>query len=162
MPRDEYKGLLQVMSTPCNIPALAWIMAWRRPGDKPLSEPMLVYWPQINDADNVANGNAAFKSKLCNHWLKCFIFLSVSWCFSEAVPRCACGQYGGLSWCEMVICISHLGCHRIIFPKWKLCTCFFFFFLFFLFRNGIFSLPRDIQHEHIPIEAEWRRYGSVI
>ena len=25
-----------------NIPALAQIMAWRRPGDKPLSEPMVV------------------------------------------------------------------------------------------------------------------------
>ena len=25
-----------------NIPALVWIMAWRRPGDKPLSEPMMV------------------------------------------------------------------------------------------------------------------------
>ena len=27
-----------------NIPALVQIMAWRRPGDKPLSEPMIVYW----------------------------------------------------------------------------------------------------------------------
>ena len=26
-----------------NIPALVQIMAWRRPGDKPLSEPMMVY-----------------------------------------------------------------------------------------------------------------------
>ena len=25
-----------------NIPALVQIMAWRRPGDKPLSEPMMV------------------------------------------------------------------------------------------------------------------------
>ena len=25
-----------------NIPALVWIMAWRRPGNKPLSEPMMV------------------------------------------------------------------------------------------------------------------------
>ena len=25
-----------------NIPALVWIMAWRRPGEKPLSEPMMV------------------------------------------------------------------------------------------------------------------------
>ena len=41
-----------------NIPALVQIMAWRRPGDKPLSEPMLasllthicVTWPQwVND-----------------------------------------------------------------------------------------------------------------
>ena len=30
------KGLIN------NIPALVQIMAWRRPGDKPLSEPMLV------------------------------------------------------------------------------------------------------------------------
>ena len=27
------------------IPALVWIMAWRRPGDKPLSEPMMVRLP---------------------------------------------------------------------------------------------------------------------
>ena len=27
-----------------NIPALVEIMAWRRPGDKPLSEPMLARW----------------------------------------------------------------------------------------------------------------------
>ena len=27
-----------------NFPALVRIMAWRRPGDKPLSEPMIVYW----------------------------------------------------------------------------------------------------------------------
>ena len=27
-----------------NIPALVQIMAWRRSGDKPLSEPMIVYW----------------------------------------------------------------------------------------------------------------------
>ena len=30
-----------------NIPALVQIMAWRRPGDKPLSEPMLI---QFTDA----------------------------------------------------------------------------------------------------------------
>ena len=28
-----------------NIPALVWIMAWRRPGNKPLSEPMMVRLP---------------------------------------------------------------------------------------------------------------------
>ena len=33
------KGLIN------NIPALVQIMAWRRPGDKPLSEPMLVSFP---------------------------------------------------------------------------------------------------------------------
>ena len=27
-----------------NIPALLQIMAWCQPGDKPLSEPMMVYW----------------------------------------------------------------------------------------------------------------------
>ena len=30
-----------------NIPALVQIMAWRRPGDKPLSEPMMVSLPMI-------------------------------------------------------------------------------------------------------------------
>ena len=27
-----------------NIPALVQIMAWRQPGDKPLSEPTIIYW----------------------------------------------------------------------------------------------------------------------
>ena len=31
-----------------NIPALVWIMAWRRPGDKPLSGPMMVRLPTHN------------------------------------------------------------------------------------------------------------------
>ena len=29
-----------------NIPALVQIMAWRRPGEKPLSEPMMVYFTE--------------------------------------------------------------------------------------------------------------------
>ena len=28
-----------------HIPALVWIMAWRRPGDMPLSEPIMVRIP---------------------------------------------------------------------------------------------------------------------
>ena len=45
-----------------NIPSLVQIMAWRRPGDKPLSEPMMVtslthicvIWPQwVNAKDSV-------------------------------------------------------------------------------------------------------------
>ena len=45
-----------------NIPALFQIMAWRRPGDKPLSEPMLVRIPThicvtrpqwVNDCENI-------------------------------------------------------------------------------------------------------------
>ena len=31
-----------------NIPALVQIMAWRRPGDKPLSEPMIVRLPSLS------------------------------------------------------------------------------------------------------------------
>ena len=30
-----------------NIPAMVQIMAWRRPGDKPLSEPMVVSLPTL-------------------------------------------------------------------------------------------------------------------
>ena len=33
-----------------NIPALVQIMAWRRPGDKPLSEPMMVNLPTRHSA----------------------------------------------------------------------------------------------------------------
>ena len=52
-----------------NIPALVQIMAWRRPGDKPLSEPMMVRLPThkfvtrpqlVNEEDAVdTHGSAA-------------------------------------------------------------------------------------------------------
>ena len=65
-----------------NIPALVQIMAWRRPGDKPLSEPMMVNllthicvaWPRrvkhicllINDGyfiDDISNAFSRFKDE---------------------------------------------------------------------------------------------------
>ena len=43
LPRTSLKFVPKVQIN--NIPALVQIMAWRRPGDKPLSEPMLVSLP---------------------------------------------------------------------------------------------------------------------
>ena len=50
-PKFVPKGLIN------NIPALVQIMAWRWPGDKPLSEPMMVNWrinlsPSLNELHN--------------------------------------------------------------------------------------------------------------
>ena len=42
LPRISLKFVPKVRIN--NIPALVQIMAWRRPGDKPFSEPMMVYW----------------------------------------------------------------------------------------------------------------------
>ena len=58
-----------------NIPALVQIMAWRRPGDKPLSEPMLVRlpthicvtWPQWV---NTLMPDATFVHLASNHFIK--------------------------------------------------------------------------------------------
>ena len=41
-----------------NIPALVQMMAWRRPGDKPLSEPMLA---QVTDAYMRQSASMSFK-----------------------------------------------------------------------------------------------------
>ena len=69
-----------------NIPALVQIMAWRRPGDKPLSEPMMVSWlthifvtrPQwvislyprylFETPFELFNGSSSLLSK--GHWIK--------------------------------------------------------------------------------------------
>ena len=64
-----------------NIPALVQIMAWRRSGDKPLSEPMMVslpmhicvtrplwvntYWPGAVDLINKSH-NAPFRTEMCS------------------------------------------------------------------------------------------------
>ena len=55
-----------------NIPTLVQIMAWRRPGDKPLSEPMMVRLPTHICVTRPQWVNAS-KHSLCNilsHWLR--------------------------------------------------------------------------------------------
>ena len=42
---ESLTGLSALWGPINNIPALVQIMAWRRPGDKPLSEPMLIFVP---------------------------------------------------------------------------------------------------------------------
>ena len=40
-----------------NIPALVQIMAWRRPGDKPLSEPMMFFHRRIHSSLGLNESN---------------------------------------------------------------------------------------------------------
>ena len=62
-----------------NIPALAQVMAWRQPGDKPLSDPMMVklpthicvtrpQWVKVLDCGIFANSTP---SQYLNHWSHC-------------------------------------------------------------------------------------------
>ena len=44
---------------------LVQVMAWRRKGDKPLHEPMMI---QFNDASMSWNGLTLVKPKLCHYW----------------------------------------------------------------------------------------------
>ena len=44
-----------------NIPALFQKMAWRRPGDKPLSEPMMDWWPRSPTVFLPASGSRPFR-----------------------------------------------------------------------------------------------------
>ena len=58
-----------------NIPALVQIMAWRRSGDKPLSEPMLV----------------RLLTHICvirSQWVKIYEFISYITCHKNHHPRC--------------------------------------------------------------------------
>ena len=86
-----------------NIPALFQIMAWRRPGDKPLSEAMMVSllthicvaWPQwVNTAE-------------CHYIYRVWYYIlfaiqQQSWrCWSQKVTPCASphmGKLWGVSW----------------------------------------------------------------
>ena len=66
-----------------NIPALVPLMAWRRPGDKPLSEPMLVRLPRHISVTRpqwvflMAHNGTHFADKIINH-----IFSTKNWCIS--------------------------------------------------------------------------------
>ena len=85
-----------------NNPALFQIMAWRRPGDEPLSEPMVVRLPTqicvnrpqwVNTAKTVEtsflptknhNKMRSYNSCPCTYQSKCnlvFIFILLVWCF---------------------------------------------------------------------------------
>ena len=58
-----------------NIPAMVQIMAWRRPGDKPLSEPMVVSWlmhicvtwPQWVKSPRYTRGDSMFLYRFVRH-----------------------------------------------------------------------------------------------
>ena len=58
-----------------NIPALVQIMAWSRPGDKPLSEPMMVRlihggWGKIADILQTTFSSTFSSMKMVEFWLK--------------------------------------------------------------------------------------------
>ena len=66
-----------------NIPALVQIMAWRRPGDKPLSEPMVVKLPmhlcvtRPQWVNSLAPGGFDYSLKLVNFKLISMINISI-------------------------------------------------------------------------------------
>ena len=71
-----------------NIPALVQIMAWRRPGDKPLSEPMMVKLPThicITRPQWVKPLNVSYshKNNNKNDMQYGCVFLSEIWCFIQ-------------------------------------------------------------------------------
>ena len=68
-----------------NIPALVQIMAWRRPGDKPLSEPMMVSLPmhicitrpQWVNSDPSGPSQTSRRSRTDSQ--VCYMFLNIKW-----------------------------------------------------------------------------------
>ena len=58
-----------------NIPALVQIMAWRRPGDKPLSEPMLVFVPTHICVTRPQWVNTYIVCISRHHWVNSCIFV---------------------------------------------------------------------------------------
>ena len=68
-----------------NIPAMVQIMAWRRPGDKPLSEPMVVSLPTHVC---VVRPQWVNTTSICKAWaLNIYIFIYIYVC----VCMCGCG-----------------------------------------------------------------------
>ena len=71
-----------------NIPALVQIMAWRRSGDKPLSEPMMVdlpthicvIWPQWVDIFSVIN---LIIAKFCAYQDSCAVLVCAKFCCDQ-------------------------------------------------------------------------------
>ena len=67
-----------------NITALVQIMAWRRPGDKPLSEPMMTrlpthicvtrhQWVKCNIWSYSINDSCQYTAKLCCYYLRIYV-----------------------------------------------------------------------------------------
>ena len=71
-----------------NIPVLVQIMAWRRPGDKPLSEPMLVFVPMHICVTRPQWVNAAWKLP---HFHKYISSHKIVW--SVFYHQCYCTEY---------------------------------------------------------------------
>ena len=63
-----------------NIPALVQIMAWRRPGDKPLSEPMMV---------SLLTHICVTRPQWVNIWLRVVLCFSISWCSELPLTKTA-------------------------------------------------------------------------
>ena len=63
-----------------NIPEFVQIMAWRRPGGKPLSEPMLVYWGiyALISLSELKALNKAPGRQFCTHF-RCILWVFCPW-----------------------------------------------------------------------------------
>ena len=96
-----------------NIPALVQIMAWRRPGDKPLSEPMLVFVP----------------THICvtrPHWVNVPIELTT---INNAIKQLKCGKGGG----------DDQLLNELFSSGWDILSPYFVSLFNFIFDVGIFS-----------------------
>ena len=76
-----------------NIPALVQIMAWRRPGDEPLSEPMMVSFPThicvtrpewVNKCRGLANCSCQVLSDHKTQFSCCFPNQFLMWCNTQS------------------------------------------------------------------------------
>ena len=72
-----------------NIPALVQKLAWRRPGDKPLSEPMMVSWPThicVTRPQWVKGIFCVHRADACPKLIECvrYRIKEVPYCFSRS------------------------------------------------------------------------------
>ena len=80
-----------------NIPALVQIMAWRRPGDKPLSEPMMISLPTHKCVTrpqwvNTSSVNGSLPNGLLpSHYLQCWLTINsrvmLTWKLKLSIPK---------------------------------------------------------------------------
>ena len=85
-----------------NIPALVQIMAWRRPGDKPLSEPMMVIL-------------LTHKCVSRPQWVNCWSFCRVIWMCVVQHLRCMVSYGFVLGW-NSLLCGKKSLLHQIAVP----------------------------------------------
>ena len=98
------------MSLISNIPALVQIMAWRRPGDKPLSEPMMVNLSTHICVTRPQLVNVTLINKVKEAYSNCkWVWYPAKSCLKETIPMqffvfILCMHY--INWARQYPCIS--------------------------------------------------------